>query len=327
MNEMLPEYAAGSLRGAERDRVSAHLAGCARCRADLAAWRAIAAATALDAAAPDAAPPDAARMVRAALTRSAIDGPADQRPANEGPSDVPGNDRWTRRPRYAAALVLAEARLIRLAVPVASALVMTLGVVIVLVQAAAVAGPDTGADVVLALVAPIVAAAGVAGTYRSGRDPAAELVAAAPVAGRLLLLVRLALVFGYDLVLAVAASAALTVAAASGAVGGAASLHTLIAAWLGPMALLSSVSLLVAVRFGPDVALGTAVGLWAVRVLAGGVFARDAWPAGAIVAAWSTTTPILAASAVIGIAAVVLAGRLGPDGGEPPGGWRATHPA
>jgi hypothetical protein len=307
MNEMLAEYAAGSLGGADCDRVRAHLAGCARCRADLAAWRAIA-----EAAAPRDAPPDAARMVRDVLTRTAVGGPV--APLGEGS--------WARRLRYAAALVVAEARLIRPAVPVASALVMALGVVLVLVQAAAVARPATGADVVLALVAPVVAAAGVAGTYRSRRDPAGELVAATPTAGPLLLLARLALVFGYDLVLAVAASAVLTATAAAGA----ASMQALIAAWLGPMALLSSVSLLVAVRFGPDVALGAAIGLWAVRVLAGGVFVRDDWPARFIVDAWSTNAAVLAVSAVFGTAAVVMAGRLGPYGGEPRGGWRATHP-
>jgi hypothetical protein len=307
MNEMLPAFAAGSLRGADRDRVRAHLAGCARCRADLAAWRAIA-----DAATPDDTAPDAAGTVRAVLTRSAI----------EGPGDPPGDGPWTRRLRYAGALVVAEARLIRLAVPVASALVMALGVAIVLVQAAAVAPPATGADVVLALVVPVVAAAGVGGTYRSRRDPAAELVAATPTAGPLLLLVRLALVFAYDLVLAVAASAVLTAAA----LGGADSLHALIAAWLGPMALLSSVSLLVAVRFGSDVALSAAMGLWTVRVLAGGVFAGDNWPARFVVDAWSTNGAVLAVSAAFGIAAVVMAGRLGPYGGEPQGGWRATHP-
>jgi hypothetical protein len=324
MKEMLPAYAAGSLRGGDRERVRAHLAGCTRCRADLAAWRAIA-----DAAAPGDPTPDAARMVRTVLTRSAIEGPAAgarsgawpavDRPDPRGTADLPDSHPWTRRMRYAAALVWAEAGLIRLAVPVASALVMALGVAIVLVQAAAVPQPVAGADVVLALVAPVVAAVGVAGTYRSRRDPAAELVAATPMAGPLLLLVRLALVFGYDLLLAVAASAALTATAADGA----ASLHALIAAWLGPMALLTSVSLLVAVRFGPDVALGAAIGVWAVRVLAGGVFARDDWPATFIVDAWSTNAAVLAASAVFGIAAVVLAGRLG---SEPNGGWRATHP-
>jgi hypothetical protein len=176
--------------------------------------------------------------------------------------------------------------------------------------------PDTtGADLVLALVTPIVAAAGVAGTYRSGRDPAAEVVAATPTSGRLLLLVRIALVFGYDLALALIASAAL---AATGAAG-TASLNTLVAAWLGPMALLSSVSLLIAVRFGPDVALGAAVGLWAVRVLIGGVLVRDGWAARFVVEAWTTNTPVLIISAGLTIVAIIVAGR------EPPGVWRATH--
>ena len=305
MNETLLAYAAGSLRGADRDRVRAHLGGCARCRADLAAWRAIA-----DAAAPAHAAPDAARVVRAVLIRSAVEGPAD--PSGDGPRP---------RTRYAAALVAAEARLIRPAVPVASALVMALGVAVALVRASPVALPATGAETVLALVAPIVAAAGVAGTYRSRSDPVTELVAATPTAGPLLLLVRLALVFGYDLVLAVAASVVLTATAA----GGAASLQALIAAWLGPMALLSSVSLLVAVRFGADVALGAAIGLWAVRVLAGGVFAYRDWPARFIVHAWSTNAAVLAVSALCGVAAVVMAGRIGPYGGEPHGGRRATH--
>ncbi|WP_432976902.1 hypothetical protein [Dactylosporangium sp. CA-233914] len=252
--------------------------------ADRAAWQTIA-----DAVAPAVAAPDPQRLVRAVLTRSALEEPM-----------VRG--RPIRRLRYLVALVAAEARLIRRPVPVASALVMALGVAIVLLQRA----NGVGADLVLALVAPIVAAAGVAGTYRSRRDPAAELVAAAPVAGRLLLLVRIALVFGYDLVLALAASAGL---------------HGLVGAWLGPMVLLSSLTLLLAVRFGPDVALGAAVGLWAVRVMADSILTHDAWPARFIVAAWSTNTLVLAISAAAAIAAVVVAGR-----NEPRDGWRATNP-
>jgi Putative zinc-finger len=316
MKDWLPAYAAGSLTGADRDRVGAHLADCPRCRADLAAWRVIAEAATPDPAAPDARTPDArtpdawtpdawtpdpARMVRTVLTRSAIERPADLA-------------RGSHPARRLADLVVAEARLIRPAVPVASALVMALGVVTVLLQATAFA------NLVLALITPIVAAAGVAGTYRSGRDPAAELVAATPTSGRLLLLVRIALVFGFDLVLAVAASATLNVAGGPGA-----SLNTLVGAWLGPMALLSSLSLLIAVRFGPDVALGAAAALWAVRVvagsaLAGGVLDRE-WPARYIVEAWSTNAPVLAASAALAVAAVVMAGR-----GEPLRGRPATHP-
>jgi hypothetical protein len=310
MKDWLPAYAAGSLRGADRDRVRAHLVDCPRCRTELAAWQVIA-----DAATPAGAAPDPARMLRAVLTRSAIEG-------SPGP---PRDGRRARRLRHLAALVAAEGRLIRPAVPVASALVMALGVAIVLLRTVAGAA-GVSADLVLAMLAPIVAAAGVAGTYRSRCDPVGELVAATPTPGRLLLLVRIAIVFGYDLMLALAASAVLTATGAAGT----ASLHALVGAWLGPMALLSSLSLLVAVRFGPDVALGAAVGLWAVRVLAdsvlaGGVLEHE-WPARFIVATWSTNAPVLAVSAAIAAAAVAMAGHFGPFRGEPNDGWRATHP-
>jgi hypothetical protein len=310
---LLAEYAAGSLPDADRARVAAHLAGCAPCRADHAAWRAIAAAG------PDPGPPpDPARLVRAALTRSALDEPA------------PGlGTSWpTRRIRYLASVVLAEARLIRLAVPVASALVMALGVLLVLVDGMADAAPDpVAAGDLLALVAPIVAAAGVAGVHRSSRDPAAELLAAVPASGRLLLLVRLALVFGYDLVLALGASAVLAaVTTDTTGVTVAAGMNALIATWLGPMALLSALSLLVAVRFGPDVALGTAVGVWALRLLAESGFASDGPPVRLILAAWSTNATVLALSAALAILAVVVAGPRGSFPGEPSGGLRATYP-
>jgi len=320
MDGMLAEYAAGSLGAADRDRVAAHLTTCARCRADHAAWRAIAAAGAgADPGADPGAgpPPDPDRLVRAVLTRSALEAPAPGVGTASGPR---------RRLRYLAAVVLAEARLIRLAVPVASALVMVLGVVLVLVDGMTDGGaPDAvAAGDLLALVAPIVAAAGVAGVHRSRRDPANELLAAIPASGRLLLLVRLALVFGYDLVVALAATAVLAAELDGG--GAAAGMNALIATWLGPMALLSALSLVVAVRFGPDVALGAAVGLWALRLLAESDFAPDGLPVRLILTAWSTNATVLVLSAALGILAVVLAGRRGPFPGEPNGGLRATHP-
>ena len=64
MNGLLPAYAAGSLRGADRDRVRAHLAGCARCRADLAAWQVIAEAAARSAARSARPPAVRTRLVR-----------------------------------------------------------------------------------------------------------------------------------------------------------------------------------------------------------------------------------------------------------------------
>ncbi|BCJ55419.1 hypothetical protein Asp14428_68940 [Actinoplanes sp. NBRC 14428] len=304
MKDLLPAYAAGSLAGPERDRVGAHLVECASCRAELAGWRAIG-----DAAAPAGPPPDPARTVRAALTRSALEG-----------SPAPSRDGWlVRRLRHLGSLLVAEARLVRPAVPLASALVLALGVALVLLPGDA--APDGGADLVLALVTPMVAAAGIAGTYRSRRDPAAELVATTPFSGRLLLLVRMVLVFGADLVLALAASATLTTLGAAGATG----MHELVNSWLGPMALLSSLSLLMAVWFGPDAALGAAAGVWAARVLAGGVLVPDEWPSRLILEAWSTNAPVLTVSAAVAVAAFATAGRTGSFRGEPRADRRATH--
>lgn len=283
MKDLLPSYVAGTLGDPDRVRVRDHLAECSSCRADLAAWQVIADAVKDQ-------PESPARMVRAVLTRSALEGPV----ARDGHPI-----------RRLAGLVIAEARLIRRPVPIASALVMALGCALIFVQAGA-------AGLVLSLIAPIVAAAGVAGTYRSGRD---ELIAATPASSRLLLLVRLALVFGYDLLLALTASATLAATGTAGTTG----LDALVGAWLGPMALLSALSLLIAVRLGPDVALGVAVGLWALRVLAGGVLAHDGWPARLVIQAWSTSVPVLIASAAIAIVAIAVRG-------EPGRGWHATHP-
>ncbi len=235
-------------------------------------------------------PESPAEVVRAALTRSVLDGPV---------------ERDGHPIRRHAGLVIAEARLIRLPVPIASALVTALGVALISLQAGA-------SGLALSLIAPIVAAAGIAGTYRSGAD---ELIAATPTSSRLLLLIRLALVFGYDLVLALTASATLAVTGTAGTT----TLDALVGAWLGPMALLSSLSLLIAVRWGPDVALGVAVALWALRVLAGGVLADDEWPARLVMQAWSTTAPVLITSAAIVVVAIAVRS-------EPGRGWHATHP-
>ncbi|MCW6007934.1 zf-HC2 domain-containing protein [Micromonospora sp. CPCC 205371] len=290
MNDMLVEYAAGSLGAADRARVEEHLAGCADCRADLAGWAVLAEAAGTAAAPPG---PD---LVRGALLRGALSEP----------------EPVTRRPAwFSLSLALAEARLVRVSVLVASALVMALGVVMASMPPAY----DGWAGDVLALVAPVVAAAGVAGVYGPRRDPAYEVVAATPTSPRLILLTRIALVFAYDLVLAFAATG--VVAAAGADPSG---VWELIAAWLGPMALLSALSLVLVVWVGPDVALGVAVVLWSLRVLAGGVLVDVGGVLDVVRAAWSTNpaTGLLAAGLVA--VAVVFAGR-----GEPLRRSRATH--
>jgi hypothetical protein len=282
------EYVTGALTPEESAEREAHLAECAECRADVAAWQALAGGT-------EAAPPGP-ELVHRVLLRSALDGPPPP----------------TRRPAwFSLALLRAEARLVRPAVPIASALVMALGV------ALAATTPEGLAGSVLALVAPVVAALGIAGLYAPRRDPAFEVVAATPTAGGLILLTRIALVFGYDLLLALAASGVL--AALGGDPGG---VFALVDAWLGPMALLSALSLVLAVWIGADVAAGVAVVLWSLRVLAGGLFHDAGWALYAVRLVWSTNAGTVLAATVLTALAVVLAGR-----GEPIRRHRATHPA
>src|SRR6266545_1588803 len=215
--DALAEYAAGVLEAPEQATVETHLIACPSCRTALRGWTAVAAATV----APVDAPPSSAPVVRAVLTRAAL-----------APQAPPVRRRGI---RFAAQLLRAELRLVHPSVWLASMLVMVCAV-----AAVAVGGHGAGATV-LSLVAPLVAIAGVAGVYGPQRDPAFEALAITVTSPRLVLLARVTLIFGYDLALAVAASAVLRLAAPQ--VG----LVDLVVAWLGPMTLLSALSLVLAV--------------------------------------------------------------------------------
>jgi hypothetical protein len=293
MRDLLAEYAAGTLGPAQCGEVEAHLAACADCRADLAGWAGLAAAATGE----PTEPPPGPELVYRVMVRSALSEPP--------PFDRPPT-------RLSLALVLAEVRLLRMPVLIASALVMALAVVLAVTQTAAA---DGGAGDVLALVAPVVAAIGISGVYGPQRDPAFEVVAATPTTVRLILLIRIALVFGYDLALALAASGAVTVADAD-----AAGIPALVVAWLGPMALLSALCVLLMVWVGADIAIGVALALWSLRVLAGSVFADGTGLVELFRAVWSTNPATGSATAALVLMAVVLAGR-----GEPVRHSRATH--
>jgi hypothetical protein len=157
--------------------------------------------------------------------------------------------------------------------------------------AAAPAGSD---QPLVALVAPAVAAAGIAYAYGPGVDPAGELTSSAAVSERMLLLVRVLAVFGVNAAFGLAASAA--TATAVGITLG----------WLLPMAAVSALALAVA-TLTRSAGIGTAAGLagWVIAVLT----AQNA--SGRLSAAVSGTALLLPylAFAVAAGAVAVLAGR------------------
>lgn len=155
---------------------------------------------------------------------------------------VSRSERLARKVLHSAALarVLVVSPLLILAWIIASAVVFALGVVVT--QA-------TGQPLI-PLLAPALAAIGVAYAYGAGSDVAFEITRTMPVSGRMILLVRIALVFTVSTVL-----------------GGVASLVTpamgdVTALWLLPMVGISMLALAIATVIGSPV-VGGAVALLA----------------------------------------------------------------
>jgi hypothetical protein len=118
------------------------------------------------------------------------------------------------------------------------------------------------------------------------------------------LLARLTLVFGYDLALAVAASAFLVWFGAAG------SMWILLGSWFGPMALLSALSLAASVWLGPGMALSVAMVVWVGRLLASRTTLLMPGTAERLAAqVWSTNAFTLGLAFVLVFAALVLAPR------------------
>jgi hypothetical protein len=272
---LLAAYAAGTLDEAEQALVAAHVTACARCQHDLQGWYAIRAAT------QDAAPilaPGRDVLAGIHLRIAAQQG--------DGPLSL----------TFLAHLLLAQVPLVRRQIWVASALVMSLGLAVIFVYRA-------GADAFLAMLAPIVAAAGIGFIYGYENDPPLEITLATPTSPRLVLLARLALVFGYDLLLALGLSALLAV---SGQAPG--DLQALILQWLGPMLLLSSISLALSLRLGSVAGVSVALVLWAMRLMLASASAANPLGAasGQVLALLSSTNLVTLALGIAILAAVVV---------------------
>lgn len=269
-----PEHASGTLRE--------HVAGCDTCRDRLEFWCAVGDALEHDRPGP---PEDAVALM---LRRSA-----------QEPLVVPPRTGLIRHVRFAVQLLLSQFRLIRTSVWMASVLVMGVGAVLALSRTEVGQGWP---EAVLALVAPIVAAAGIAGVCGPERDPGFEFLSATVTSPRVVLVARVTLVFGYDFALALISSVVLDPPG----------LASLIGVWLGPMALLSSLCLLLSVVAGTTVATTVVLTVWVARLLTPGLAGADwlAPLARGIESLWTTSVLTGVLSLVMLSAAVVSAGRI-----------------
>ena len=138
----------------------------------------------------------------------------------------------------------------------------------------------------MALIAPAVAAAGIAYAYGPGIDPAWELSQSMAVSDRMVLLVRALAVFALNAALGLAASAASGAAAA------------LTFGWLVPMTAVCALALAAAiVTRSANVGVAAGVAGWVITVLSGRVVAGRFTAA---VTDPSLVVPYLAAAAFCG---------------------------
>jgi len=154
-------------------------------------------------------------------------------------------------------LLKTQARVVRAEIPWASVLVMGLGTLVTVA-----AWPESGRQpapgvLPLVLLAPVVAALGVAFLYTPDEDPLVEIEVAAPTPMPLVLLARLALVFGFNLALGLASSLAAAAWLPELSVG------ALVTAWLAPMAFLTGLAFFLAIAIGgPGISTALCLVLW-----------------------------------------------------------------
>jgi len=230
IREQIPWYVNGTLDARTRAAVESHLETCTDCRRYAAGLQTL--STGLAARPPALVPPEVQALLAKLPGRRPVLAPRPQL-----------NQQW------AWLLLRSQARVVRGEIWTASALIMALGVLVTLI----ISGPGADSALPLALVAPAVAAIGIAFLYGPAVDPALEIELATPTSPRLVLLARLALIFGFDLGLGLAASIML-------ALQSQVSLWPLVMTWLAPMAFLSSLAFLLAV-LSADPGLGTLVSL------------------------------------------------------------------
>ena len=206
-----------------------------------------------------------------------------------------------RKLQSASLLLRAQLRVVRREIWLASLLIIALGALVTL----SVYGPESaGSALPLVIIAPLVAAIGVAFIYGPFVDPALEIELATPVSPRLVLMARLVLVFGFDLALGLTASVALI------ALRSDLSFWPLVMAWLAPMAFLSALAfLLTMLTTEPLWGMLVSLVLWSVQALQQvAVIGRVLWYVPNLMTSEAHPWLLMSALALAGLA-VWLGGR------------------
>jgi hypothetical protein len=241
--EQLPLLAAGQLSADESRKLHKHLEGCHSCRAEFNFWLSL--------------------SDEIATSNATVFPPADI------PERALAQIRKDASTGFKASflrttnLLRAQAYLVKRELWPAAAALMLLGVIIAWLS---------GHTESLSFLAPLVAAASMAAIAGPQNDPASELTMATPTSPWKILLARLSVVSGYNLLLALIASLLLLPTLPQTFFG------NLILTWLGPLAFLSTLALLLSLWIGTSNAITVTYALWIVQYLHISQLS-PAWPA------------------------------------------------
>jgi hypothetical protein len=234
--DLLPAYVNGRLDQASAGRVHEHLLRCETCQFELSTWEAIRDASRFAMAPAPLPSPQILDQVWAK-----IDAPATQEVVTR---------RWS--PGYMLLhlwlVFKKQIGIIHKSIWIASAMVMVFGCILVLVATSGDHSHIRDAQLLLALFASVIGASGVAFIYGAENDVGFELTLSTPTSIRIVMICRMVLVVGYNLLLSALASTILALSYGGGP-------WEIIQLWLGPMLLLASISLVLSLMVGSVIAL------------------------------------------------------------------------
>ena len=228
MNECkwnIPEYLNGSMSAEERKAFETHLAECSICQAEVEEWDLIAGVVQVQ----NAMPTPSRNLAKAALQQE----------------QTKTQTRWNLN--YIFTMLRAQISLIRSELWASSFLILMLGII----------GARLFERVgIFTMIAPLVAAGCVSAVYGRDNDQAYELMLSTPVSKAQVLLSRLVLVFGYNLILFLTGLLFINSMLDSPMT------TSLLGEWLAPMAFLSSLALMLSVSIGTSQSVLVTYVLW-----------------------------------------------------------------
>jgi predicted anti-sigma-YlaC factor YlaD len=233
--DLLPAYLNGQLDAGSAGQVRAHLVSCESCRLELAAWESLKGAANQAFA---STPLPSEQLMSQVWAR--ID-------ASEA-AQFAGRVSPARTLRRLWLIFRAQIPLIHKSIWVASVLVCLFGLTLTLLLEVHTNAQKAFAANLLVLFIVVVGASGSAFIYGSSVDPGFELTIATPSSIRFVMLCRMTIVLGYNLLLGLLASAVF-----ASVYGG--SLWGFVQLWLGPLLFLSSLCLTISLFVSSTLAL------------------------------------------------------------------------